>query len=320
MAYLILLILVTLATFAVVSTAAGAGIAAVWCWCRNRRLHLQASRILLLRLVPALLGVIASALTTAAFVRYEPREAVESPGPLLVSAASAALCFGVIAALRVTRRLLTTARFLRTLEPTATGIAVPGVGLPAWRIESAFPLVAVVGVWRPRLLVARRVLDEIPADELQVVLEHELAHARRRDNLVQVALTCAPDLLTVLDPRLGLTRAWEAAAEEAADDLATRASEQARVSLASALVRVSRMAAGQAVSPIPLLAIHRGDAIERRVRRLLGPAEPSDAASPLWSALVATLLLSLVMASSLAGGAGLLYVHHAVEWLVNVPR
>ena len=83
---------------------------------------------------------------------------------------------------------------VRTVERTATRVTVPGVTLPTWQVDTAFPLVALAGIWRPSLLVARRVLEQIPDDELQVIVKHELAHARQRDNVAQLLLTAVPDV------------------------------------------------------------------------------------------------------------------------------
>ena len=46
-------------------------------------------------------------------------------------------------------RWRTTSRFLRTVECTATRVTVPGVSLPTWQLDTAFPLVALAGIWRP---------------------------------------------------------------------------------------------------------------------------------------------------------------------------
>ena len=93
----------------------------------------------------------------------------------------------------------------------------------------------------PRLLVARRVLEQMPGDELQVIVKHELAHARQRDNVARLLLSALPDVLGLGHQWLGIERAWHEAAEDAADELATGDDAQARVCLASALVRVARM-------------------------------------------------------------------------------
>ena len=117
----------------------------------------------------------------------------------------------------------------------------------------------------------------------------------------------------------GHRAAWHEAAEDAADELATGDDAQARVCLASALVRVARMAGSRAVPPIPLLAFHRGDSVERRVRRLLDGAETRPIAPSFPLAFTSVVVLS--------GALGLLWltadvvlqlVHHAIEWLVNV--
>ena len=90
---------------------------------------------------------------------------------------------------------------------------MPGLDVPAERIDSPFPIVALVGVLRPRLFVAATVLDSCTRQELQTVIAHEMAHARTLDNLRRLLLIAVPDplawLLTLERQRLvrqGLAR------------------------------------------------------------------------------------------------------------------
>ena len=71
---------------------------------------------------------------------------------------------------------------------TATPLTLPRLGLPAFQVESAFPVVAVVGLFRPRLVIARTVLEACTPDELEAVLDHERAHIRHHDNIRRLLL------------------------------------------------------------------------------------------------------------------------------------
>ena len=278
MRYQQLMILVTLATFAAVSTAVAAGLTLFWPRLATSLSQLSAftrARLLVaLRLAPVVVAVLACVVTLLAFVRHEPRATVETPGGILIAGAAAAIALAVMGLWRLIVRCRATSRFLRTVARTATRVTVPGASLPVWRVDAAFPLVALAGIWRPHVLIARCVLDQIPENELQVILTHEIAHARRHDNLVRLLLTGLPDVLSLVQPRAGIERAWHETAEDAADDLATGDDAQRRVCLASGLVRVARMA-GQHVAPaVPLFAFHEGESVARRVRRLLDAAQP----------------------------------------------
>jgi Zn-dependent protease with chaperone function len=314
--------LVALATFAAVSTAAAMGLALSWRWLEAPRTHgpavARARLLLLLRLAPVVLGVLACGMTMLAFARHEPRTTVETPGWILLTGASIGVGLAVVGLWRIMVHWRTTSRFLQTVERTATRITLPGVSLPTWQLETAFPLVALAGIWRPSLLVARGILEQVPGDELQVIVKHELAHARQRDNVARLLLTGLPDVLSLGQKWLGVERAWQEASEDAADELATGDDAQARVCLASALVRVARMVGSRAMPAVPLLAFHRGGSVERRVRRLLVSVEPR-ASAPSHPLVFMTLTLSSsgALAWWLTANVVLLRVHQAIEWLVN---
>lgn len=319
MRYEQLLILVTLSAFAAASPAVAATLALSWARMLPALARLAPARrarlLFALRTAPALAGAIACGVAVAAFLRHEPQSTVEPPGPLLLTASAIGAALLFTAMWSAGARCWSTRRFLRAANRAATRVTLPGVALPAWQLETPFPLVALAGFWRPRLLIARSVLEQMPADELQAVLKHELAHARRRDNVSQLILSATPDPLR-LAARLGVDRAWRQAVEDAADDLAAGDDPQARVSLASALVRVAKMTTRQPRPSIPLLAFHDGDSIERRVRRLIDgtTAQPvvRSRARETVAAVACGTLAAVLNADSI-----LLAAHAVIEWMVN---
>jgi Zn-dependent protease with chaperone function len=322
MRYAQLMTLATLASFALSSTAAAMCVALAW-WRVEPLLAplFSAARsriIFILRLAPTLIGGFASVLTVAAFLRYEPRSTVERPGFVLLAAASCGAALLLAGWSRVVMRCWRTLRFLQAIERSGKRVTVPGMCLPAWQLDTAFPLIAIAGTWRPRFLIARCVLEQIPRDELRVVVGHELAHARQRDNIVRLLFTAMPDVLALADRWLRLERAWSAAAEEAADDLATGDDPEARLCLASALVRVSKMA-GQRTVPMPLLAFHSGESVEGRVRRLVDFAAPRPHIPVAALRYMTVALLAGAVPLLLRPAAFLVAVHYATEWLVNRP-
>src|SRR5262249_45354693 len=146
--------------------------------------------------------------------------------------------------------------------------------VPAFVVNIGFPIVAVVGLFRPRLIVSRVVLDACGEAEMQAILAHEAWHLVRRDNIRRVLLSAAPDVLSWLPRAVRFSEEWQRASEEAADDAAARLGPAGRVHLAEALVRVARLApaSGHVLScPLPASALYRGESIERRVRRVLDP-------------------------------------------------
>ena len=231
-----------------------------------------AAALTTLRLLPVGAGVFAAVVTFASFLIFEQRSRLESTGVLLQALAALTLTFtGAFAVrwhliTRQTRRLV--ARWLPDARPIALGAA----RVPAFVVASEFPIVGVIGVVRPRLIIAESVLDACTPEELEAILAHEQAHIERRDNLWRALLMAAPDALAWLPISRRLQSAWHAATEEAADDCAGRLGRQGRPLLAQALVKVARLAVSRREpGDLPATAFYRGGDIERRVRRLLAP-------------------------------------------------
>ena len=92
-----------------------------------------------------------------------------------------------------------------------------------------------------------------------------------------------PDVLRWTPLHASINSAWRAAAEDAADDAATRGREEARVDLAALLVKIARLAPSIA-SPSPVSPFADEEGLNRRVHRLLTPTEQQLAAS--WPLLI----------------------------------
>ena len=178
-------------------------------------------------------------------------------------------------------------------------VTLDGLNIPTYAITSSFPIVALVGFFRPRMLVARSVLAACPEPELRAIIAHELGHLNRRDNLVRAVLALSPDVLAWLPLSHRLALAWHDAAEEAADDHAAILGEDGRLYLAEALIRVARLVPpGSSAVIVPASALYRGENLDQRVRRLLGP--PAAAAVPLSAAWRAAVTTAIVASAALA--------------------
>jgi hypothetical protein len=324
MRYQQLMILSALATFAVASTIAAGCIGLAWRKLARatRQPAVRARALLALRVAPVAFGALTSALALLAFVRHEPRATAEVPGLLLIGGAGLGASLILAGLWRAIGRYWNTRHLLRTVERSAAMLDLPDVPLTAWQVDVPFPLIAVAGIWRSRLLVARSVLAQMPADELEVVMRHELAHARHHDNIAQLLLIATPRPFPLGSWWRQLEHEWRQAVEEAADDFATGTDPTARLCLASALVRVARLAGAQSGPRLPLLAFHEGESIGRRVRRLVEPGEPISASRSFTRSIVmivsTVMIVSAAVLSFLASWDGFLRgVHDVVEWLIN---
>jgi beta-lactamase regulating signal transducer with metallopeptidase domain len=274
---------------------------------------MTANDLLALRLAPAA-GALFLALTVVlpAFLLYEPLHEVEDTGPLLTLLVLLAAVTATDAARRARAALAAARRLFERCglgrgHPAAAGFDV---------VEVPEPIVAVVGTWRPRILVSRRVVEQCDAAELCAVIAHETAHVRTRDNVKLLLLVACPDVLAGLPVGRELLRRWRAAAEVEADDHATGDDPRRRVALAAALVRVARLAAAAGHSPPAFGLSVAADDVEDRVRRLLAPVlVPTHASMRVAHILIGAAVMLAVSAVPAQG-----WIYAGIERLVAFGR
>jgi Zn-dependent protease with chaperone function len=267
------------------------------------------------RLLPAVASIAFGVIVfLPSYWKYEPREFVEGFDLTLSALAVAALAMiaaaavrGASAARRASRR---TQAWLRMARP----ITLPEASMPVFAIDTAAPVMALVGVVRPRLLITRGVLDVLTAEELRASVAHEIGHHRSWDNLKRLAMCAAPDVLTATSAARAIEQQWASASEHLADRQACQTG-RARCALASALVKVARLTPATMPIAEPISTLIDGSEIASRVRRLLDEGVPPAAPrrSPRrWFA------VALPAAALVIGYAPLLRaVHAATEVLVQ---
>ena len=306
-----------LAWFAVVNLALCAGVALIAALSRGRDIRMPAFW-LTLRLLPA---AAAAAFVLVLFVpsywQYEPREMVEGFDLTLALLAVAAVALvawasarAVVAWRRVAQRSdswIHRATPL-TLEPEVRGVR-------AFAIDAEQPMIALVGIFRPRLLVTRGLLKVLTPAEMAATVAHELSHRRALDNLKRLAICAAPDLLAHLGAASILERKWAAAAELAADRHAGRDGASARCALASALVKVARFTPEEPRCSEPICTLIGGGEIASRVQALLSDRQPTEDRSALRVLCGAAALAVLALTAAYAPL--LRIVHEATELLVH---
>lgn len=276
----------------------------------------RARACLTLRLGPATLGlVVAGTLFLPAFLAGEPADTPERLGPGLWILAMTVFALVLMSVLRATREWWNTVMLRRAWLSDARPLAPLGAGLPAYVITSRFPLVAVVGIWRPVLVISDRVLASCTAPEMDAILAHEVAHLRARDNLIRLLFLVMPDGLSRTAVGRRLERVWAESSEEAAD---RSAGPERAPALARALVRVTRMAVG-APPPATIAALSRGGSIAGRIERLIA-LERGDAGADLLVAqrrmMAAAVVVWLALAVSPQVGSRIHAVAEAfVTWL-----
>ena len=275
-----------------------------------------------LRAFPVLLGGLTSlGLALPAFLEFEPHATHEIPGaPLLILAGLGLVLTSVMAiryalALRATRRVREQWLNHATLLPGAT------THIPVYCVEHGTSLLAVTGIFSPRIFVSRDVVESLSERELDAALHHELAHVSAIDNLKQLFLkvTSPPNWLR---PLAKVDSLWGRFAELAADELAMTSGASA-LELSSALVKVGRLSMRK--HPALLTASHLVDSCSAattarvaRLRDLLEQEQESQALTPsrhhsamlLW--LGSLLILYLLLLATI-----LPQIHEALELLVR---
>ncbi len=251
------------------------------------------------------------------FVTFEPRASTESVGPKLTVVALLAAA-GLIAGMtRIFASWWRTRRLIAAWLKDSHSVSIGGFDIPAHRIEHEFPVLAVVGVFRPRVFVAEKVLAELEAGELRASISHELGHIAAHDNLKRLAMRLCGDLLVFPFGR-SLDRAWAEAAESAADESAAIGTTS--LDLASALIKIGRLAPEGCSYKLPAGAylLEPDDAsLASRVKALLSMADrqtvvidPRGLSSVLF---YAAILFSITVATLSVNTAFLGFVHNLTE-------
>jgi Zn-dependent protease with chaperone function len=186
------------------------------------------------------------------------------------------------------------ARLAAELRVTAPSVTV----LPSCRGGAV-----VVGSRRPVVILGRDLLERLDEAELEGVLAHELAHVRRRDNLVATLLGAVRDLTFFVPFGGWAIRQLHRERELAADQVAVGVTRRPGA-LASGLLKVLEVAPSEGH---PCAALAPSGGVVDRVRILVEDAPPlsrvrrSSETVAVASAVAAAVVVALVLPGVLAG-------------------
>jgi Zn-dependent protease with chaperone function len=283
---------------------------------------LAARYLFLLRILPAGFSVvIVAGLCVPSYLRLEPRTATsEEAGLLCLAFSILAVTLWMVSIARGLGAIIRSIRYLQGCKRSGQKTALPGERLPVWMVEEPAGLFAMAGITRPSLLISRQVMSALSGDHLAAALRHERAHWTSRDNRKRLILTLAPDILPFLGGFATLERGWARYTERAADDRAVGGDIGRSLSLATALVSVSRLGLAPIAASLvaPLLA--DDDDLPARVQRLLNGAPPAYIASERWMGCLlagATVILSGTVIAIGLQPAVLFQVHRVLEHLIQ---
>ena len=308
------------------AAAAAASLVVAWAHrtSRSRLARLAAAAraewLLALALFPAAAGLATAVAVALAWLVHEPRSTGESPGPVLLALALLGLMVLASRAAAVVGDAVRTHGLVKSFR--YAGREMAGLPLPASRAVHEFPVAALAGVWRPRLLLAERVLRALSPAELDAVVAHELAHLDAQDNLKRLLLAASPDPLALTAPGRRLRSEFLAAAEAAADARAC-ASVPPTV-LARAIVKVAALVPKSGRLDLAMASFHQDGSLASRVRALVeGPpglrAVAPRAPRPRRQAMALGVVLAALLAAGIAGSVpALAALHGLIERLVRL--
>ena len=324
-------ICLTLAALLTLNALAALLASALWRMFRDRAedwpAAARARLLFALRVFPPVIAVVfVGVLLLPAYIAHEPRRAVEPVslklGVLAVISAAGlllALWRGVVAWV-ATSALVND--WLRGAEP----VRVDQIPIPAYRLRHQFPVVAIVGVIRPKLFIADHLYQSLTRRELAAAIAHESGHLAARDNLKRALLRACRDALAIIPSGARLDRAWAEASEVAADEYAARGGANVALDLASTLVKIARLVPDGVKPAMPagaLLIGDNADGIAQRVRRLTqlatienvstGPQTFDSKAWP-WACFAAILISAILLATN---PFTLLTIHNVIEIAVS---
>jgi Zn-dependent protease with chaperone function len=286
----------------------------------------RARFLFLLRVTPGLAAILGvAALLVPSYLANEPRDTGEIVSLELGLLAALSL-YGVGLALwRAVAARLATRRLVEDWLKHAEPLHIQDVTIPAFRIQHPFPVLAIVGAVRPRLFVAEQILRSLSEEEIAAAVAHENGHLVAGDNVKRGLLRACRDMLAFIPFGSSLDRSWTKAAEAAADEYAARGGASMSLNLASALLKVARLAPGGArparVAGASLIAEDLGN-ITSRVLRLTQlaavPGCPRRAQAAGWSLAVCICLSVVLMAAILTYSVAnpLTVIHEGLEYFV----
>jgi beta-lactamase regulating signal transducer with metallopeptidase domain len=281
----------------------------------------SAARLLFaVRMLPlglTLLAVLAFCIPS--YLWLEPEASGEKIGVVCFLTAVLGAAIWALAIVRVVKAVRGTSRYLHRCERDGKQIKMPGEIAPALLLRDKSPVLAVAGVLHPRLVISRRVMRGLTAEQIDSALRHERAHRASGDNLKRFLILLAPDVLPFMSGFVALERSWAKAIEWAADDQAAAGDPRRALSLADALVKVARMGNKPQLSYLSSSLMADDHDLSERVDRLLRPQpileKPARQLIPLVSRAAA--LIGGALAIVTLWPASLSMVHQALEHLAH---
>ena len=168
------------------------------------------------------------------------------------------------------------------------------VSVPVTLLESGLANVPlVVGHLRPAILMPVGLLAGLPAEQIELILMHEMAHIRRHDYLVNMLQTVVESVMFYNPAVWWISKVIRTERENCCDDIVVESTQKASV-YASALAALEEIRSDQR----EVVMAAAGGSLLKRIRRILGQSEPqSSALVPVLSAVALILMIGGLLAA-----------------------
>lgn len=243
----------------------------------NWSVRRRTAAIFALRVFPGLFAIVfVFAFLLPAYLLFEPYATNEKVTWKLFFPALFAVIGIIIATYRILGTWWKTRRLVKSFLKRSEQIFIENVPFPVYRIRHNFPVIAVVGAFRPKMFIAEQIFSSLDKQELAAAVAHECGHLAARDNLKRLVLEICRDLLVFPFGKY-LDKKWSENIEAAADEYAAlEGGNPAALHLAAALVKIARIVPKNSSPLMPqgaFLVENQSVDINWRVRRLLKLAE-----------------------------------------------
>ena len=199
-------------------------------------------------------------------------------------------------------------------------------GLDVGLVTSDYPFSFVWGYWKAKLVISTGLLNLLTSSELSGLLQHEVAHHQRRDNLSKWILTLCR-YSSPLFPLMGMVyRWWNEQVEMLCDEIAAKRTNYP-IDIASALVKLKRVAnhRGRWIAQPTESSFFGEDNsnFEQRVERVLSITETSSTnknhlLQKSWGKPLTIISTSYVLSLILLFSLDPLAVHHMLEIFLTI--
>jgi beta-lactamase regulating signal transducer with metallopeptidase domain len=241
------------------------------------------------------------------YIGSEENRDAEAIGWLCIAVAAAVVVWYGLALLRGCAVAARTLSFARVCRRVSSPISLRRAGAQILSYPGDVYGVALVGLFRPFILISESLLGAsgLSHQAIDIVLDHEAAHAAQLDNWKLFSLHCLPSQGLRLRDGKTWAELWRSAAEWAADDDAVGGDSARILMLAETLVAVARRGASQPNRLCMALECDESE-LAARVDRLIGrPTEPMPSGS--WKSMCGAVL---GVAVTVGVGLGLLLSSH----------